>query len=81
MSRQERSWCVDSQSEWKVEKLVDVRVVSLGKGLEKREFLVRWEGFGQLDDEWVDEHDLSQAYDLYPCDKQIKRKLNSLMKR
>lgn len=74
-----RCLCVADEL-YEVETLLDVRRVKLGE-VRKREFLVRWRGYSEDDDEWVKEEDLSLKYDAYNCSDTVVKKMTSLFKK
>lgn len=49
--------CSSSKEEYEVEKILDFRYIR-DKEKERLQYLVRWSGFAQDDDSWVDENDL-----------------------
>lgn len=56
---------VDGEEEYQVEAVLDHRVIKRGRG-QREEYLIRWKGYTEADDQWVPKHDvgllLIQAY-------------------
>ncbi len=51
---------IDGETEYKIERIVKERVSSNGR----RDYLVKWLGYGEVDNRWVPEYDLEHAQDV-----------------
>lgn len=52
-----------NEQSWELERVVDERVRRLKKG-SRKEYLVRWKGFGAEHDSWMKENELNNAQEL-----------------
>ena len=54
---------IDGEEEYEIDRIVQERVSGRGRS-RRREFLVRWKGYGPEEDTWLAETDFANAQDV-----------------
>ena len=66
----------NDETDYDVEMIMDIRLDEKS-GKAKRQFLIRWTGYGVEDDQWIDETMLALPIDEYKHSDVVKTKLQA----